>query len=338
MNNAGDKDLVILSIGTAHILTQLAYDLDNYAQIRTIWEKVKEDPNLVGDDNDYHNYSVVLSRLDDYLTAYEIVERGLEQFPYNTDLLADAINYGSNCNKYNEAMSHFDTLNRRPYSSWTWRAFQFSIDFLQRSWNWLEDKERAINGLNLALKLARLYQKYHPSDERSYVAEYELLQNLSKIALDNEDEAESAKKEAEALQVLKRTIESGEYPAVQCSLRYADELFRKQKYEEVIHICNRAMQYGQSSATVRLGYFMYLSAQSREILLYKNENWRDNQLEVETIYREYLASLSDTGNDYKQDIYRRVNILSARTGIKILDDLAGKLKNNEYTLSNTQLL
>ena len=82
---------------------------------------------------------------------------------------------------------------------------------------------------------------------------------------------------------------------------------------------------------------MYLSAQSREVLLYKTDNWRGNQEEVEMVYREYLAALIDTGNDYKNEIRRRVNILSARTGIEILADLKAKL-NNDTQLDNAQLL
>ncbi|MBQ7681255.1 MAG: hypothetical protein IJT31_03460 [Oscillibacter sp.] len=103
MRTENEDNLIILSIGNAHQMAQEASDNGDYARIRAIWQKVQEAPEMVGDENDYHNYAVVMSRLDDYLAAYEIVKRGLQQFPYNTDLLADAINYGSKCNKYHEA-------------------------------------------------------------------------------------------------------------------------------------------------------------------------------------------------------------------------------------------
>ena len=328
MRKENDDELIILSIGTAHQMAQEASDNSDYARLRAIWQKVVEDPEMVGDENDYHNYSVVLSRLDDYLTAYEIVNRGLQQFPYNTDLLADAINYGSKCHKYAEAQAHLATLNTRPYSSWTWRAFQFAIDFLQEAWNWRENKDEVEAGLNVALNIARRYQRYCPSDERSFLAEYEVLQNLAKVAMDKEQYDEAEEKQAAALKVLQDTIATGKYAAVQCSLRYADEMFRQQNYEEVIKTCDRALQYGQSTATARLGYFMYLSAQAREVLLYRQPNWRTNAEEVETIYREYLAAFADTGNDYIVNIRRRVQILSARSGIPPIDELKEKLKPN----------
>ena len=71
---------------------------------------------------------------------------------------------------------------------------------------------------------------------------------------------------------------------------------------------------------------MYLSAQAREVLLYRQPNWRTNAEEVETIYREYLAAFADTGNDYIVNIRRRVQILSARSGIPPIDELKEKLK------------
>ena len=325
MNKMNDKEVVILSIGSAHDLSQAAGEARDYARIRRIWQLVKDDPELVGDADDYHNYSVVISRLDDYLTAYQIVERGLQQYPYNTDLLADAIYYGSNCKKYTEAKNYLGVLVKRPNSSWTWRAFQFTIDFLTGSRDWEEEPSEVENSLKFALTLAEKYRKYYPSDERSYLSEYEIRMDLAKAAMDENQDEKSRQYEMEALEGLRRTIDKGEYAAVQCCLRYADEMFRKQKFDEVIKVCERALQFGQANATARLGYFMYLSAQSREARLYQqNEWWKDTQ-EVETIYREYLASLADTGSDFTRNIKRRVEILSARSGVPVLDSLQKKL-------------
>lgn len=332
MKKMDETEVVILSVGSAHELSQEASDARDYDRVRRIWQKVKDDPELVGDANDYHNYSVVLSRLDDYLTAYQIAERGLKQFPYNTDLLADAIYYGSNCGKYTEAKSYFGRLHNRPFSSWTWRAFRFTIDFLSSSWDWEEKPSDVEKHLEVALRLASTYRKYYPSDERSYLSEYDVRMNLAKVALDGDLSEKSEKYEEDALTGLRDTIDKGEYAAVQCCLRYADEMFRKQEFDEVIRTCERALQFGQVNATARLGYFMYLSAQSREVKLYKTKEWWMNTQEVEMIYREYLASLTDTGSDYIGNIKRRVNILSARSGIPVLDSLKKKMDavyNNE---------
>lgn len=333
-----EQEVVILSIGSAHELSQAASDERDYARIRRIWQVVKEDPELVGDANDYHNYSVVLSRLDDYLTAYHIVERGLQQFPYNTDLLADAIYYGSNCKKYTEAKNHLDTLTKRPNSSWTWRAFQFSIDYLRGSWDWEENPSDVERSLNFALTLADKYRKYYPSDERSYLSEYRIRMDLAKAAMDRDQYEESKQYEDDALKGLRETINKGEYAAVQCCLRYADDMFQKQDFDEVVRVCERALQFGQVTATARLGYFMYLSAQSREAILYKKDEWRKDTQEVETIYREYLASLADTDSDYTRNIKRRVDILSARSGVPVLDSLQRKLDASSDNVNLDQLL
>lgn len=311
----------ILSIGVAHTLAQRAAFAEDYASMREIWETVKNDPSLVGDTNDYHNYSVVVSKVDDYLTAYEIVKRGLGQFPYNTDLLADAIYYGSNCNKFSECEEHLRTLLTRPRASWTWRAFSFIIDYLKDRWDWEDEKGKIVAGLSTALKVSKDYQRFLPSEERGYLAEYELHQSLAKVALEDNDIDTSKKHRDLALQILKDTIDDGEYAAVQCSLKYVDALFSQQQFEEVISVCDKALQFGQPSASARLGYFMYLSAQSREILLYKKGEPYDED-EVKLIYKEYIAALADTGTSYKQNIDRRVKILSARSGVKIPDTLS----------------
>ena len=311
------EKLTVLSINHAHIMAQNASDKKDYARMREIWLKVRDNLDIIGDCNDYHNYSVVMSGADDYLTAYEIVVRGMTQFPYNTDLLADAIYYGSNCNKYVECQKYVEILSNRPFSSWTWRAFQFLIDYFLDARNWQKDENTIIDGLNTALTIAGRYQVYCPSDERSYLAEYDIRQELAKVSMDQEDYEESEKQMQDALTVLKNAIQNGKYAAVQCSLRYADEMFRQQQYQEVIKTCDKALQYGQSTATARLGYFMYLSAQSREVLLYKSKrDWWTNKAEINCIYSEYLAAISDTGSDYIRNIKRRVNILAARSGIE----------------------
>ena len=139
--------------------------------------------------------------------------------------------------------------------------------------------------------------------------------------MDEENIEEYKSKTDRAQKLLKDTIEKGEYAAVQCCLRYADLLFQQQKYADVISVCNKALQFGQETSTARLGYFMYLSAQSREVLLYRSGNF-ENENEIKKIYSEYTAAFADTGESYQRNIKKRVRILAARTGIPYSDVLA----------------
>ena len=311
-----EKELKVLSIGTAHKLAQKASYSEDYEELRAICEIAIADQEIIGDADDYHNFAVVMSREDDYLSAYQIVVKGLRQFPYNSDLLADAIYYGSNCQKYEECVDHVNILLSRPRSSWTWRAFSFLIDYFESCWNWKDNAKEVEEGLEISLEVAKDFQKYLPFEERSYLAEYKIRQNLSKIALDNNDIEGATNHTPKALELLKNTIHSGKYSAVQCSLKYAEAIFERQEFEEVIDVCEKALQFGEEHASVRLGYLMYLSAQSREILLYKkitNGSYEEN--EVKQIYNEYIAALSDTGESYRRDIARRVKILAAKSGV-----------------------
>lgn len=314
------KAAKIISIGVAHKLAQRASNSEDYEGLRDIWEAVDADPSIIGDADDYHNFSVTMSREDDYYTAYQIVARGLEQFPYNTDLLADAIYYGSNCKKYAECNEYVKILLNRPRASWTWRAFTFLIDYFKNCWDWESNIETIEEGLNIALDIAKEYQMYMPSEERSYVAEYELHCSLAKVAMDKHNEEAAQGHMDSALELLKNTIDNGKYAAVQCCLRYADAMFERQAHEEVISICSKALQFGEETASARLGYFMYLSAQSREILLYRNGNLH-NEEQVRQVYAEYLAALADTADSYQRNIIKRVKILAARSGFAAPSEL-----------------
>ena len=89
---------------------------------------------LVGDADDYHNFSVaVLKEFDDYRVALDIVEMGLEAYPKNADLLGDAIKYAVNCGQRDRATKYYDELIWIDKSVWTWRSFSFSIDYLLNS-------------------------------------------------------------------------------------------------------------------------------------------------------------------------------------------------------------
>lgn len=311
-----DNQSYILSIGIAHNEAQKASDNHDYQQMKYIWESIEADPCIIGDNDDYHNLSVVYSQVDDYLTAYKVVQRGLQQFPYNTDLLADAIYYGSNCQKYKECKEHMAVLLKRPRASWTWRAFSFLIDYLTQCWDWEEDIASIESMLSNALVIARQYQNYLPNQERSYVAEYEVLNMMSKFSVERGDNVKAQEQKDDALKILRETVYGGRIAAIQCALRYIDFMFENQQFQEVIKIANQAMNFGQATPSARLGYFMYLSAQSREMLLYEDKDWRNHSDEILNIYSEYLAAFSsDISRTYKDNIKNRVTILSARSSV-----------------------
>lgn len=306
----GEPEYSILSIGHAYNLSQVA----NSSQIRDIWDAVQSTPGVYGEADEYHNYAVESSRKDDNYTAFNIVEMGLKQYPYNTDLLADAILYGSRCCKQERCEIHMATLLGRPMSTWTWRAFSFLIGYLRDRCDWLDDSEEIEQGLHTALEIAQRYQQYYPNEEKSYISEYETRLLLSKFAKDKAKSDDATMHERAAVELLKETINNGKYSAVQCSLRYADIMFEQQEFDEVIRTCKRALEFGEDVTSVRIGYFMYLSAQSKEIQLYLSENL-NNADRVNEIYREYTAALAEISPSYRKNIAVRARILEARSGI-----------------------
>lgn len=305
-----EQSVSIISIGEAYRLTAEVSPM----QFKQVWAEVRKNPEVYGEPDEYHNYAVVAAKLDDNYTAFQIVQMGLTQYPYNTDLLADAIHYGSSCKQYEECEVHMKALLERPMSTWTWRAFSFLIDYLGARRDWTKSQEDIANGLNMILDISQKYQQYYPNEEKSYMAEYEARLLLSKMSKDKNDTKQANKHEAAAIDLLKNAISGGKFSAVQCSLRYADILFEQQKYDEVVSVCKRALEFGEDVSSVRLGYFMYLSAQAKEIQLYQAEDY-GNVERIKEIYSEYTAALAEISSNYRKNIAVRAKILEARSGV-----------------------
>lgn len=305
-----EQSVMVTSIGVAYRLCENA----NPMQIKQIWSEVQRNPVIYGEADEYHNYAVAVSRVDDNYTAFQICEMGLVQYPYNTDLIADSIYYGSMCNQYDTCEARVKTLLERPMSTWTWRAFSFLISYLRDRSNWIEDTELIASGITIALDIAQKYQQYYPNEERSYMAEYETRLLLSKIAKDEANFQLAAEHEEAALNLLKNTINNGKYSAVSCSLKYADVMFEQQAYDEVIQTCKRALEFGEDVSSVRLGYFMYLSAQAKEIQLYQTDDLSNTE-KIQEIYGEYTAALAEISSNYRKNIAVRAKILEARSGV-----------------------
>lgn len=316
--------VTLLSIGQAHEEVQSTRDV---SQIRIIGEAVIQDDALTGGSDDYHNLSVEFSKRDDYSTAFLIVKKGLKQYPYNIDLLSDAIYYGSKCGKYAECDQYASTLQSRPYGLWNWRAFTFLIDYYVDKTDWLETDEKILNSLTQAVNLAQKYQEILPTQEKGYLAEYKVRKIREQMAkcqmhdsLEKPEKKEAASTVASkecnlAEDALKRALESNEFSAVQCCLKYADIKFEAQDYQETIKICERALTFAESQPSARISYFMYLSALSKDALIHQEGVFGD-AARVSDAFSDYAAAYSTVvSKTYQNNIKTRVRILSAKSGI-----------------------
>ena len=320
------KKCRVLSVGHARMLAEKATDTDSLLSI--VGQVTKED-RIRGEANDYHNLAVTFTRTyDDYVSGFEIVEKGLTYFPNNVDLLADAVYYGSNAGRFVECENYLSSLEKIPTALWNWRAFSFSIDYLLQKTDW--EKRPTSKGLleltEKALKYARLEQVALSGDaevERGYLAEHKIRLVRERYfrlmgSSNNDDKyTKAAGIEREAAEgVLKAAINNGGFTATACCLKLADMYFDSKKYKDTIDVCRKALSSPQSQPSANLGYFMYLIAMSEDAQLYEKDSFGD-EMRVRNCYRDYVGAYRcnpDRGT-YRRNILTRLAILEARSGI-----------------------
>lgn len=324
---------IILSIGHAHELIQSARVENNFGLIKQIGQSILNQDEIIGDANDYHNLSVEFSRLDDYATSFQIVEKGLQQFPFNIDLLADAIFYGSNSKQYEKCECYIKKLRSAPFARWNWRAFTFLVDYYLDKADWTEDTTQLFGFSDSALEVAKAHQLILPTEEKGYLSEFKI-RTLRERYFRAEKKAEKAEEESKlAENALKQAIESEDILAVQCCSKYADFLFEKQRYSEVISVCDQALQYGESQSSAKLSYFLYLSGQSKDVLIHREKAFGDTA-RVQDAFSDYMAAYQDINSmTFRNNIKTRSIILAAKSGVPLPEFLNVQTNKNETNLS-----
>lgn len=334
-----EQSVVVLSIGHAHTLAEVASMKRDYKKLQQIANAVLNGVNMYGKAAEYHNLGAEFARQDDYFNAYSIVKRGLDrQYSNDIDLLADAIHYGSCCGENDECERLKDRLMARPRGAWNWRAFTFLIDYLKEQAE-QASAEKIMQILDEALKLCKEYQQVLPLEEKGYIAEAEVrkLRQQYMRASDDHDVAKKAKDEdIAAKEVLKTALgRSKENPAkivaVQCALCYADMLFEEQEYEETISVCQQALAYVETQPSARIAYFKYLSALCKEAQLREEarkpgkENALRDQKKVAEVLNEYLVvNKIIEEKTYETNIRNRAALLAAEAGVPLPEELDEK--------------
>lgn len=343
MEERNNQHIIVLSVGDAH--TQASRTTDR-TLLKEIANQVIQQNEVKGDADEYHNLAVEYTReWDDYVSGYEIVKKGLSQYPANIDLLADAIYYGSSAGRYQECEEHVEALSKLPLAMWNWRAFTFLVDYYLDQLDWIpwgEKTEDDIHDvvqqqLNNALYFAKLEQKIlfgSGEAERGYMAENKVRLMMEKVlraeaALSElQVDADSGKAERlwqnaeeehkKAENILQTAIDDGHFAAYSCCLKLADILFERQEYQRTIEVCESALRFVQSQPSANTAYFTYLIALSKDALIYRDGAFKDEQRIAEA-YQDYKCAFELNSNRpgrqiYLRNIQDRMAILEAKTG------------------------
>nr|VFK34680.1 MAG: Tetratricopeptide repeat-containing protein [Candidatus Kentron sp. MB]VFK76897.1 MAG: Tetratricopeptide repeat-containing protein [Candidatus Kentron sp. MB] len=155
-SNEVDSLVGIDSIGTAEDkVTELFQDDKPDMAIRVAEHAL--DTQISGSPDDFHNLAAELGRQELYSLASRVVQRGLEYFPQNVDLLSSGIKYLSSNGDIDAADKLTEKLEGVPKGHWNWRAFVFLGDYLE-----------LVGRFDAAFTLYEEFKKQLPHEERAY--------------------------------------------------------------------------------------------------------------------------------------------------------------------------
>lgn len=292
----------IISIGEAEKLAkEYAYE-ENEEALYELVQEILSQEKVVGSVDDFHNFAVSFSRKDDYETACNILDKGLEQFPKAVDLLADYLQNGVNCNRFKQCEECFNKLLKIPMMRWTWRGFSFSIDYMQIMADNIEDDNELIEWKNKMLEMAENYHKFYTYSEDVFLAKADIFQYFN-----------DREKEIEILNTALEQIKN----CPKCALRLADIFFEKGEYDKALEYIERCKYSSiQTQEKINQGYMYYLSglckvAQMHQLASYENEKL------VEDIYCDFSIAekLKMNFSSYKKVMDRQIHILESKSGI-----------------------
>lgn len=296
--NEEDEILYTLSAGEAETIAK--ENSDDADALKGLAVSFLQQSKMSGSPKDFHNLSVNYSRKDDYINACRILERGLELYPNDVDLLADFLRSGINCDMYPKLENVYRRLQNISKMRWTWRGFSFSIDYLLFCAGNICDDNGLTEIKYKALELVKEYERYYPDSEDIFICKYDIYMFFNQI-----ENAEKSLKEA----MQKSKVHD------RCALRYADIMFDKGEYEkayEAIKMCLRSAAKSQN--TVNLSYVYMLSGLCKISIYY--DELREHKDIIRDIYRDFRIARDDLDNpSYDVIMEKQIRILEIKSGV-----------------------
>lgn len=266
-----------------------------------------------GNEHEFHNLAVTYAKAGFKKMACEIINRGLQRSPSSVDLLADFLQYGTDCDEDGKCKEYYNRLIAIERETWTWRGFDFSIDYLLDLVTKSNHSKEELNIIeNSANKLAEEFKKYYPNDEQAYIAQASIYQRFNRVA--NQEKMEIIE--------LKKGIDSIR-KAPKCALRLADAYFEEGNYAKALDYIKRCtVDSPNPQQVVSYGYPYLLWALCNISQLFREtqdiDDYEGYKEEINKIY--LLCDIAKSGNDMSEMLLTNIEvmckILEKRTGIK----------------------
>lgn len=258
---------------------------------------------ISGDGDDWHNLTVDLARRGYFDLACDILERGMKEFPKNTDLLGDYLEYGTSCGRVDQCKIYYKILQKIPKIKYTWRGFHFSVNWLTYLWE-QSDSKKELERLEKEIKqLVADYRSCLPDDEESYRCEAEFYKTM--------------KKHSDEITALKAAVDSS-IPAPKCALRLAHIYFEKGEYEEALKYAEECLKASNSiQDEVNTAFVFYLHGLCT-MGANRTAGGEYPGDKVNEVYRDFNLSLKvDDRSKFVEQIAKKASLLQNQTGNKI---------------------
>lgn len=295
----------MMSVGEAEKKTKDFLEEGNEDGLFDLAEQLLSQNVVYGSADDFHNFSLTYSRIDAYATACDILEKGLEQFPKSVDLLADYLQVGINCKKFQECDMYYQRLLSIPMQRWTWRGFSFLIDYMLFLADDFDDKKLDEWKVKL-IKMTDYYRHYFALDEDPYLCKSDIYRYYNSR---NEER-----------RILEEAVEK--VPVCpKCSLRLADMLFDYGEYTEALEAIEGCLYKSiQTQNRVNHGYLYYLSGLCKVVKVSKNNDYNNNEAIID-IYHDFSIAqkLGLTYSSYLKVIQRQIDILETKSKLSFDD-------------------
>lgn len=255
------------------------------------------------DADDWHNFAVEVARSDLYDLSCDILECGLKHSK-NIDLLADFLQYGMSCGRFDRCKEIYKTLQKIPKIRWNWRAYSFSINYLLFLWDSCET-EKEINRISSdMLSLTEDFHKYLPNEEEAYKCEAEVKRTLLRF----EEEEAALRNGIETITV-----------SPKCCLRLATLLINRGDFEEALALIQRCKDTLQTQSSINEGYLFYLSGLCK-IAIRKKASDGYSEKDIMDIYKDFNISLKQNYRaDYRKNIRAKAIVLEEESKVLVPD-------------------
>lgn len=284
--------------------------IDEYFKIYDLVDTIFQNNNFIGDSNDYHNIAVVCAKQEDFDTACRFLDHGLQQYPYDVDLLADYLKYGMKCNKKDECEKAYQNLFARK-QDWNWRAYKFSIDYLIELVSIDSiDRDESITSLIAD------FQTDLPDEEDAYLVEAEYLQSRN----NRRDKGIQSERTFISILQFATSDESPVKRTPKCDLKLADFYYTNgtnlERALELLERCKKDSVEIQRS--VNRNYVFLLSALCKMSQYYDNKNQcnqENAEALVRAVYQDFHVAALDIADSRVRDCKKLIESFVRETQI-----------------------